>query len=113
MKELVIQIVRCVDDKHQPGWLECEFMDVEGRRHTLVDKVPVFSGAPLDNNSKYPRMGGVACEILNTQHDPLGRELVHITIDKPYHLESTEKLSEFVVLATQLSEVPIASKAAE
>jgi len=105
MKELAIQIMRCVDDKHQPGWLECEFIDAEGRRHTLVDKVPIFSGAPLDSNSKYPQMGGVACEILNTWHDP-GRELVRITINRPYHVESTDKLSEFVVLATQLSEIP-------
>jgi hypothetical protein len=36
MKELAIQIVRCVDDRNQPGWIECEFTDVEGRRHGTV-----------------------------------------------------------------------------
>jgi hypothetical protein len=50
-------------------------------------------------------MGRVACEILNIWHDQLQRELVRITIDRPYHVESTDKLSEFVVLATQLSEI--------
>jgi len=105
MRELAIQIVRCVNDKHQPGWVEGEFIDVEGRRHTLVDKVPIFSAAPLDSNSQYPQMGRVACEVLNIWHDQLQRELVRITIDRPYHVESTDKLSEFVVLATQLSEI--------
>jgi hypothetical protein len=105
MKELALQIVRCVDDQHQPGWVECEFTDADGRRHILVDKIPIFTLDILDNSSKYPRPAGVACEIFDTRYDLLGRQLVSITIDRPYHVESTEKLAEFVVLATQLSEV--------
>jgi hypothetical protein len=62
---------------------------------------------PLDSNCKYPQPAGVACEILNIWRDPLGRELVRITTDRPWHVESNEQLSEFVVLATQLSEVSI------
>jgi hypothetical protein len=41
MKELAIQIVRCLDDQHQPGWVECDFIDADGRRHVLVDKIPI------------------------------------------------------------------------
>jgi hypothetical protein len=108
MKELAVQIVRCIDDEHQPGWIECEFTDVEGRPHTVADKMPIFimdpTLDPLDRNTKYPQPGGVACEILDAWRDPEGRELVRITIDRPWRIESTEKLSEFVVLATQLSE---------
>jgi hypothetical protein len=33
MKQLALQILRCVDDEHFPGWLECEFVDIEGRSH--------------------------------------------------------------------------------
>jgi hypothetical protein len=108
MKELAVQIVRCVDDEHQPGWIECEFMDAESRIHTVVDKLPIFNLRPgldlLDRDTEYPLPGGVACEILEAWRDPQGRELVRITIDRPWHVESTEKLSEFVVLARQLSE---------
>lgn len=110
MKELAVQIVRCVDDEHFPGWIECEFMDAESRRHMVVDKIPIFSMDPtldpLDSNTKYLRPGGVACEILGAWRDPEGRELVRITIARPWGVESTEKLSEFVVLTTQLSEAP-------
>jgi hypothetical protein len=117
MKELAVQIVRCVDDEHFPGWIECEFRDVESRRHAVVDKVPIFSMDPTldpcDGNTKFPQPGGMACEVLDTWRDPRGRDLVRITIDRPWHLESTEKLSEFVVLATQLSESPTRPTAVE
>jgi hypothetical protein len=36
------QIVRFVDT-HQPGWVECEFVDAEDWRHVLRDKVPIFT----------------------------------------------------------------------
>jgi hypothetical protein len=40
--QLAVWIVRFVD-QHFPGWVECEFIDAEGRRHTVRDKVPVFT----------------------------------------------------------------------
>lgn len=55
--ELTLQIVRFVDD-NQPGWVECVFVDAEERKHTFVDKVPIFSTECLDAASKYPRSGG-------------------------------------------------------
>jgi hypothetical protein len=117
MKQLAVQIVRCIGDEHQPGWIECEFTDVESRRHIVVDKIPIFQMDPtldpLDHSTKYPQPGGFACEILDAWRDPQGRELVRITIDRPWRIESTEKLSEFVVLATQLSEAPTRRTALE
>jgi hypothetical protein len=110
MKELAVQIIRCVDDEHFPGWIECEFTDAESRRHTVIDKIPIFNMDPtldpLDRNTKYPQPGGVACEILRAWRDDQGRDLVHITTGRPWGVESSEKLSDFVVFATQLSEVP-------
>jgi hypothetical protein len=117
VKELAVKIIRCVDDEHFPGWIECEFMDADSRRHTVIDKIPIFSMDPtldpLDSKTKYPLPGGVACEILDAWRDPEGRELARITIERPWGVESTEKLSEFVVLATQLSEAPTRRTAME
>jgi hypothetical protein len=28
--ELAVEIVRCVDDHHQPGWVEAKIVEVEG-----------------------------------------------------------------------------------
>jgi hypothetical protein len=57
MMELAVQIVRFVDDEPQPGIVACEFIDANGHRHTLIDKVPMCSGERLDANSTYPRVG--------------------------------------------------------
>lgn len=106
MKLLAVQIVRCVDDEHFPGRIGCEFTDATGRRHMLIDKVPLSymdsSLDPLDDHCEFPQPASVAGEILNISRDPLGRELIRIRID----VESTENLSEFVVFAEQLLDVP-------
>jgi hypothetical protein len=115
MKQLAIQIKRCLDNEHDPGWIECDFVDGESRRHAMVDKIPIFSidpaFDPLDSNPNWPQPAGVPCEISNAWCDPLGRELARITTDRPWHVESTVKLSEFVVFASQLSDVSMSSKA--
>jgi hypothetical protein len=102
MMELDVQIVRFVDNEPQPGVAACEFEDAEGRCHTLIDKVRCFSAKPLDATSAYPQAGGVRCEAVARWRDATGRDLVRITVALPDHLESTERLSEFVVLPTQL-----------
>jgi hypothetical protein len=43
VNSLAVQIVRFVDDDPQPGIVACEFADAVGRRHTLIDKVAIFS----------------------------------------------------------------------
>ena len=103
MMELAVQIVRFVDDEPQPGIVACEFIDANGHRHTLIDKVPMCSGERLDANSTYPQPGAVRCEALGTWHDAHGRDVVRITIGLPDHIESSEGVSEFVVLSDQLS----------
>jgi hypothetical protein len=105
MYKLAVEIVRFVDE-HQPGWVASEFMDAEGRRHTIVDKVPVLSIEQLDAASKYPQPGFVACEVLNRWDDDRGRKMVRISTAKPFDIGSTEELSEFVVLSTQVSVSP-------
>jgi hypothetical protein len=105
MHTLAVEIVRFVDD-HQPGWVECEFVDAEGRRHTIVDKVPILSLEPLEATSKYPQAGFVQCEVLNRWEDDKGRKLARISTARPIDIESTEGLSEFVVLSAQLIASP-------
>ena len=99
--ELSVQIVEFVDDA-QPGWARSEFVDAHGQRHALVDKVPVFSREPLDGSSTYPKQGAVACAVLERWQDSDGKELARISVAIPYHVESTDGLSEFVVLSMQL-----------
>ena len=77
-----------------------EFVDSEQRRHTIIDKVLIFSVTLLDDRSTYPQPGGVPCEAMARWRDARGRDLVRVSIGGGF--ESTEGLSEFVVLPTQL-----------
>jgi len=100
---LVVEIVRFVDECF-PGWVECKFVDAEGHEQTFVDKVSIFSSEMLDATSAYPRMGSVACIVLSRWQDAGGREVARISTKTPFLIESTDGLSEFVVLSQQLSE---------
>jgi hypothetical protein len=42
LAQLEVTIVRFVDE-YQPGIITCEFLDAKALKHTLVDKVPIFS----------------------------------------------------------------------
>ena len=102
---LAVEIVRYVSDD-QPGWVACKFSDVEGNRHTIVDKVPVLSAETLDASSPYPRPGFVGCTVLKEWRDSNGRDLARVSTETPCWIESTEGLTEFVVLSSQLSAEP-------
>jgi hypothetical protein len=105
MYKLAVEIIRFVSD-HQPGWIAGEFVDAEGRRHSVVDKVPILGFDYLDASSQFPQPGVARCEVLERFRDALGRELVRISLARPDGIESTDGLSEFVVLCVQLSVCP-------
>jgi hypothetical protein len=102
MQNLAVQAVRFVDE-HQPGWVECEFRDAEGRTHKIIDKIPVLGLEDIWKDSSYPQPGMARCEVLDRWKDATGRELARITTDRPDGLESTDGLTEFVVVSEQLS----------
>jgi len=102
MHFISVQIVRFVDSAF-PGWVECEFVDAEGRQHIFKDKIPIFTVELLDADSKYPAPGVVACEILEQFKDEERRELTRVSTRSPWDIESSEGLSEFAVLASQVS----------
>jgi hypothetical protein len=103
MHYLSVQIVRYADGSSYPGWVDCELVDAAGRTHVINEKVPLVTSEDLDAESKYPLPGEIACEILERYEDDKRRELVRVTIDRPCYIESTEGLSEFVVLASSVT----------
>jgi hypothetical protein len=103
MNFISAKIVRFVDS-HQPGWVECEFADAEGRHHVLRDKVPIFTAEMLDADSVYPTTGKIPCEVLERFLDATGRELVRVSTEKPCDIDSAEGLSEFIVFPGLITE---------
>jgi hypothetical protein len=99
---LTLNIVQFLEDS-QPGFVACEFIDADGRLHTIIDKVPMFTNGSLDSTSPYPHIGAARCEVLECFQDQAERTLVRITLDRPDGIESTSGISEFLVLKSQVS----------
>jgi hypothetical protein len=102
--DLMVQIVRFVDDD-QPGFVECEFTDADGRPHRVIDKAPIFTTATVAADSIYPQPGAVRCRLLGVSQDRDGRRLFTISTADPFSIETAEGLTEFDVLTSQVSVV--------
>jgi len=105
MHNVAVQIVRFVDSDF-PGGVECELLDAVGRHHIIKAKVLIFTAQDLHAGSTYPTPGFVACEVIERYRNENGLELVRVSTVKPYHIESTEGLSEFTVSASLVSSSP-------
>jgi hypothetical protein len=97
-----VDIVRFVE-AYQPGIVSCEFWDAQCHRHEFVGKVDYFTAESLHEDSSYPQAGVIPCEVIERWKDTSGGELVRVSTGSPLDLESTEGLSEFVVMPHQLS----------
>lgn len=102
MNRLIVQIERFVDE-HFPGFVECAFVDAEGVRHAFVEKVPIVSGANLNDESGYPQVGYIDCIVEKRWLDELGRSLVRINTNKPWSVESVSGTTTLVVYEGQIS----------
>lgn len=98
------QIVRMVDP-HYPGFVECELVDVDGVRWSIVDKVPVVTLEDLDERSSYPRSVELACTVLERFRSPEGIELALIDIGSPWGLQASDGETTFEVRVDQLREI--------
>ena len=99
MDELQVEIVRFVEEC-QPNIVEAKFFDSEGHCHTFVDKSAIFTTDwSLDAASKYPQPGAIRCQVLARWQVPAGPDVVRVTTE----IELTEGVSEFVILANQIS----------
>jgi hypothetical protein len=101
MQAISVSITKFVDE-HQPGFVECVLIDALGRKHHIIEKVPVVSNADLWSNSEYPQPGFVACNVEAVWKDVDGRSLARVNTAQPWSVESTEGATIFVVLASQV-----------
>ncbi len=86
-----------------PGFVECAFVDADGRRHLFVEKVPVLTTEALQADSAYPRPGIIACEVEAEWADENGQRRVRINTERPWGVESSDGLASFVVVRSQFS----------
>jgi metallophosphoesterase superfamily enzyme len=72
---------------------------------SFVEKTAVVSAAHLDANTSYPQQGIIACEIVRRSRDDAAeREIVRISSERPWFVESVDGSTEFDVLRDALVE---------
>lgn len=101
MHAVRVTIERFVDESF-PGFVECRLVDANGKSHLFVEKVPVVSKEHLTPESEYPRNGVIACELMPSSGDRLGKGLVLINTEKPLGIFSIEGQASFPVLEAEL-----------
>jgi len=105
MLGIKITIVRYISDEPQPGIVECQLEDANGRRSSIVEKTAVVGGrGDLNAQATYPQQGFVACEIVGRSLDSAGRELIRIDTGRHWGVESIEGVTQFDVLPESLVE---------
>jgi len=101
MPAVAVRITRFVVQS-QPGWVECVLVDAAGALHTFIEKVPILTTKDLDSCSTYPCQGSIDCHVLAQWHGANGAELSRIDTSKPWGVESTNGITEFIVSNSQL-----------
>ena len=93
--------LRWISDEPQPGWIEVEFVDADGRRWQVHDKWPMFAEPPggFWPTSYYPARTMIPCDVENRQRLPDGRELVTVLLR---HTNATTGDVRFQVAASDL-----------
>jgi hypothetical protein len=105
MASLSVQIVEFLEASSYPAIVACEFTDAGGRRHRVIDKLPIFTAQDLRKDSMYPQPGEAECLVLGTVEDGERRKLICIRT-----LETTRGETEFVVEESQVSFGPDSSQ---
>jgi hypothetical protein len=103
MPDLRVQIVRFVDEEPQPGIVEAQFRDAQGKVHSIIDNGPLFTSTDLWSDSNYPQPGFIECRVLERIPCTTGN-LARIIVGA-YHFEPTDEGSDFLVCEADLCEM--------
>lgn len=101
MQGVNVQIAKYLGDD-QPGWVECNLTDAQGRDWRFVEKLPIVTRDSLNASSALPQPGVIACEVVSNSFDVAGHAIAEIDTARPWGVESTEGVTRFVVRAEQL-----------
>ncbi len=86
------------DFEWQPGFWEGEFFDAFGKRHVIIDKIPIIFENFDEKN--LPREGFLIPGKIKEIKD----ERVLFSTEDPYYITSKEGQTEFVVFKNQLND---------
>jgi hypothetical protein len=89
MAAVACQVVRWVADEPQPGLVEAQLTDSDGRLWSFIDKEPVFwSQEAVGRLSRFPVAGAIRCQIIGHAVLADGREVVTVDTRRPDGVDS-------------------------
>ena len=103
MPEVHVQIIEFLSSD-QPGFVAATLTDVDGVVHTFHDKVPVFTNALIDAETRLPLPGLLDCTVLESLERD-GREIIRIDTENPFGVESTTGNYRFLIAAESLTRI--------
>jgi hypothetical protein len=71
-----VTILRYASDDPQPGIVECQLEDANGKRWLFIEKTAIVSTANLDAKMSYPQPGIIACGVVRRSRESADREVV-------------------------------------
>jgi hypothetical protein len=87
--EVACQIVRRVADEPQPGLVEAQLTDSDGRVWSFTDKEPYFCSQEIVVRlSRFPVAAAIRCQVIGHELLADGREVVTVDTGRPDGLDS-------------------------
>jgi hypothetical protein len=100
MDSVKCELVRWVSDDPQPGLVEVRLLDADGSEWMFVDKVPIFTAAPVSSATQLPMPGEIQCEVVGTRQTPGGQEFVDVELRDG--VETADGVSRLTINREQL-----------
>jgi hypothetical protein len=89
MAAVQCQVVRWVADEPQPGLVEAQLTDSDGRLWRFIDKEPIFwPRVAVTRLSQFPVAGAIRCQIIGHEVLADGREVVTVDTGRPDGVDS-------------------------
>ncbi|MDY4887452.1 MAG: hypothetical protein SO533_07445 [Eubacteriales bacterium] len=85
-----------IDNSSYPEIVLCEFNDIYGIKHRIIEKWPVVSREKFDNI--FPKDSYIGCIIVEEK-----AESVIVNTDQPFYIESTEGKNIFEIHKSSLA----------
>jgi hypothetical protein len=88
MPEVRCQVVRWVADEPQPGLVEAQLTDSDGRLWSFIDKEPIFCNEWIGPQTPFSVAGAIRCQVIGHATLTDGREVITIDTGTPDSIDS-------------------------
>lgn len=88
MPKVECRVVRWVADEPQPGLVEAQLTDSDGRLWSFIDKEPIFCSEWIGPQRAFPVAGAIRCQVIGHEILADGREVITIDTGRPDGVDS-------------------------